>query len=157
MSQLPGMLGFKELDELLKTLPAKVEQNILRGALRAGQKPILDRARLEINSRSGDLSRSLRIRTKSKKGEVTATLVAGDKKAFYAHMVEFGTAQHFIKPKTAKSLFFAGINREVIDHPGAIAHPFMRTAADTESDNAVKVFGEYVKKRLPRELKKAGL
>ena len=31
------VLGLKELNELLKTLPANIEGNVVRGAMRAGQ------------------------------------------------------------------------------------------------------------------------
>lgn len=149
--------GLAELNELLQTLPAKIEANVLRAALRAGQKPILDAARENINDRTGALSKSLRIKTQNKKGAISATLVAGSKKAYYAHMVEFGTAQHFIKPKNRKSLFFAGLARAVVDHPGAAASPFMRPAWDASQTAALEAFRAYVASRLPKELQKAGL
>ena len=148
--------GLAELDRMLKELPAKIEANILRGALRASQKPILEEARAHINNRTGKLSKSLRIKTRSRKGKVSATLVAGSKDAYYAHMVEFGTAQHLIKPKTAKSLFFAGLFGTVVEHPGAGPVPFMRPAFDNKSAEALDAFREYVATRLPKEMKKAG-
>lgn len=116
MSEI-NITGLKELNDLLQTLPAKIEANVLRGALRAGQKPILDAARENINDRTGALSKSLKIKTSNRKA-LSARLVAGDKTAYMSpHMVESGTAQHFIKPKNRKSLFFAGLAREVVDPP----------------------------------------
>lgn len=150
-----NMPGFAELDRAMQELPAKIEANILRGALRAGQKVILDKARSNINDRSGDLSKSLRIRTSKRGGKVSAVLIAGDKKAYYPHMVEKGTAQHFIKPKAAKSLFFAGLFGEVVDHPGAAPKPFMRPALDSEQTKAAGAVREYIATRLPKEIKKA--
>lgn len=149
--------GLKELNDLLQRLPAKIEANVLRGALRAGQKEILQAAKANVPVQSGDLRASLRIKTRSKKGVVSATLVAGNKKAYYARMVEFGTARHFIKPKNRKSLFFAGLAREVVDHPGAVASPFMRPAWDASQTAALEAFRAYVANRLPKELQKAGL
>ena len=148
--------GLAELNQALQELPAKIEANVLRGALRAGQKVILDKARSNINNRTGDLSKSLRIKTSKRGGKVSAVLIAGDKKAYYPHMVEKGTVKHFIKPKSAKSLFFAGLRREVVDHPGAAPKPFMRPALDSESGNAVEAVREYIATRLPKEIKKAG-
>ena len=147
--------GLAELNALLQTLPAKIEGRIIRQALRAGQKVILDAAKANAPVQSGALRDSLRITTRSKGGKVSATLVAGNKKAFYAHMVEFGTAQHFIKPKRARSLFFAGLAREVVDHPGAGAKPFLRPAFDASSDQALTAVREYIATRLPREIERA--
>lgn len=151
------LTGLAELQKAMETLPAKIEGRIMRQALLAGQKVILKQAKANINNRTGDLSKSLRIKTRSSKGKVSANLIAGDKKAFYAHMVERGTVQHFIKPKTAKSLFFAGVFGQVIDHPGAAKHAFMRPALDSESGRAIEAVRDYVAKRLPKEIKKAGL
>lgn len=148
--------GLSEMNDLLQQLPAKIEANVLRGALRAGQKEILEAAKANVPVQSGDLRASLRIKTRSKKGEVSATLVAGNKKAYYAHMVEFGTAQHFIKPKRARSLFFAGLARKVVDHPGAAAHPFMRPAFDEAQGKALESMRAYIARRLPLELARAG-
>lgn len=148
--------GLAELHKALQELPAKIEGNIMRGAMRAGQKVILDAAKAKAPVKSGALRDSLRIKTRSKNGEVSATLVAGNKDAYYAHMVEFGTAQHFIKPKKFKSLFFAGLAREVVDHPGARPAPFMRPAFDGSSQQALTAVGDYIATRLPKEIKKAG-
>jgi len=79
---------------------------------------------------------------------------AGGKKAFYAHMVEFGTARHFIKPKKRKSLFFAGIAREVVDHPGTSPKPFMRPALDNSQREAVDAAAAYIRARLAKEAAK---
>lgn len=147
--------GLDELNRILQELPAKIEANILRGAARAGQKVILEAAKANVPVKSGALRDSLRIKTRIRKGEVTATLVAGNKVAFYAHMVEFGTARHLIKPKKAKSLFFAGLARKVIDHPGAEQKPFMRPAIDSAAPQAIEAFRDYVATRLPKEIAKA--
>ena len=94
--------GLAELDQLMKSLPAKIEKNVLKGALRAGQKVMLQGAKnhlSEVTKRdSGALENSLRIRFARKAerfGWVRSYLVAGDKYAFYSHMVEFGTASFY--------------------------------------------------------------
>lgn len=147
--------GLAELNRMLQQLPAKIEGNIMRGALRAGQKILLESAKSNVPIKSGALRDSLKIKTRSKRGVVSATLVAGSKKAYYAHMVEFGTAKHFIKPKKAKSLFFAGLARQVVDHPGATAQPFMRPALDGSSAQAITAVKDYLATRIPKEIEKA--
>lgn len=170
--------GLKELDELLKNLPAKIEGNIMRGAIRAGLNDIGAVAKSNLSSNSsvdtGNLQRSIRPifskKSEAKYGWMRGKLVAGNKKAWYAHLVEFGSgsfyagkgskskrAPYLIKAKNKKSLFFAGSAIESVVHPGAHPKPFMRTAFDARGLQSINVFADYVRKRLPKELKKAGL
>ncbi len=92
--------GLAELDALLKTLPARVEANILRGA-GAGQKVVADRAKAEVSANSmdtGALRKSIRVRVDrraQKRGYVRADVVAGDATAWYAHLIEFGTGSYY--------------------------------------------------------------
>ena len=151
-----SVTGLADLQKFLDALPAKMEKNILRGAMRAGAKVQLARAKDLVpvettGPHPGALRASLRIKTGVRGGVVKATVSAGNKKAFWARWVEFGTAAHFIKPKNRKSLFFAGIAREVINHPGARPKPFMRPALDATVQGAVAAVGEYIRKRLTKE------
>lgn len=169
--------GGAELAKALQELPVKIERNIMRSALRAGAKVVLDEAKRNINDRSGDLSRSLRVSTRSRRGEVTATLKAGDREAYYAHMVEFGTAAHFIsvsdeaKPsrltrRGIKNYGIGTINKMVnagslviggnfvgasVSHPGAKPNPFMRPAIDEKQGEAIVAVGEQIRKRLTKQ------
>ena len=152
----PVVTGLAELQKFLDQLPVKLEKNILRGAMRAGAKEQLAEARLQVPIESGGkhpgaLRDSLRIKTSARRGVVKATVTAGSKLAFYARFVEFGTAAHFIKPKARKSLFFAGIMAEVINHPGAKKRPFMRPALDLSAQKAVDAVGAYIRTRLTKE------
>lgn len=189
MASTVEIKGLKELDAVLKSLPEKIEQNVMRGAIRAGQKVMLDAVREKLRSngsvRSGDLINSLRIqfdRKARKRGWVNAKLVVGSKEAFYAHMLEFGTAAHFIsikedaKPKRQtrrgeRKYGYRTINKMVkrgslvigkhfvgqsVSHPGSSPKPFIRPAFDESQQAAIEAFAEYVRKRLPKELKKAG-
>lgn len=179
--------GLKELDKVLKELPVKVETNIMRSALRTGQRVMLNAAKANLaqitKKDSGNLERSLRINfsRKSKKfGWLRSYLVAGDEKAYYAHMVEFGTAAHFISVKKyarpskntrrgQKTFGIRTINRmvksgslvigqnfvgESVAHPGSKPRPFMRNAFDSHSDAALNATVAYIQKRLPKEIKK---
>ena len=160
--------GLKELDAALKQFTAKIEGNIVRGGVRAGTAEFRKRAASYIKDDTGALRRSLRIRTKLKRGKVSATLLAGDKDAFYAHMVEFGTAPHLIQAtapggtkniaarinrqtKKAGALAFGGVLAEQVNHPGSKPKPFMRPALDGGQAEAVQKMAEYIKKRITKE------
>lgn len=148
--------GLADLHKLLQELPAKVESNVLRGGLRAGAKIIEAEAKRLVPVKSGDLRDSVRVSMRSRRGKVTAEIKAGNKKAYYAHMVEGGTARHLIRPKNRKSLFFAALAREQVTHPGARRKPFMRPAFDSKSRAAIEKMAEYIRQRLPKEFRKAG-
>lgn len=169
--------GLSELQKYLDQLPAKMEANIMRGALRAGLKPVAEAARNNVNHVSGDLARSVRItsRINKKEGKTVASVKAGATKRFpgpyYAHFVEYGTRAHFISvPENEKIVYrtrrgdtrtesMTTVNRRVLKigsnfigptvrHPGAKPRPYMRPAMDTQASNAVVHAGEYIKKRL---------
>ena len=150
-TSLTKFKGGKELQDMLNTLPAKIERNIMRSALRAGAAVIRDAARANINDRSGGLSKSVRVSTRARRGEVTATVKAGNKEAFYAHMVEFGTLAHDIPAAKGSALNVAGQPRASVEHPGAAPHPFMRPAVDEKQAEAIRAVGEQVRKRLTKQ------
>jgi HK97 gp10 family phage protein len=167
--------GLKELDVILKTLPVNIEKNVMRGAIRAGLNEIKTEAKSQLASgghvKSGALQRSVRVgfaRKSEKYGWVRGHVKAGDKKAWYAHLIEFGTGSFYsgkgtkskrapyeIKPKGKKSLFFAGLMKELVIHPGIRPSPFMRKAFDSKSAASIKAFADYMEKRIPKEVKKA--
>ncbi len=151
--------GLKELKQQLERLPARIEANITRTALRRGALVIEERAKELCPVDSGELQDSIKVRaqTKKKSGWINLRVTAGGGKAFYANMVEYGTAPHEIRPKSAKSLFVAGVFRQVVSHPGATARPFMRPAFDEKYQDAIKAFADYMRQRIPREIKKQGL
>lgn len=155
--------GLDELQKLLDELPAKIEKNVVRGGLRAGAKVVMEEAQRACPVGTGALPEgeppnalrdSIRISMRSAQGKVLATVKAGNKTAYYAHFVEFGTARHWIKPKNRKSLFLAGLMRELIDHPGAQKKPFMRPAIDNKAEEAIEAMAEYCRERIPKELGK---
>jgi HK97 gp10 family phage protein len=157
MDSNANITGLADLQKMLERLAPDIEKKVMRGALRAGQKQVLEQARAAVHPISGDLAKSLRIKTRAKGGCVSATLVVGNKTAYYAHMVEFGTAPHFIRPKGKKSLFFAGLTKEVINHPGARKKPFMRPAFDQAASGesaAFEAVKAYLAKRINKELSK---
>ena len=96
--------GFKELDRALKKLPQRVATKALRSAGRRSGNYLRKAIRETIDQQnirdSGQLRKEIKVRTKFRQGELTVTWHTG--KAFYAHMVEFGTvkrkAQPFFRP-----------------------------------------------------------
>lgn len=147
MAEVTGLVN---LERALKALPAEVERKFLRGALRAGAKVIADEARALVPQKSGALRASIRISTKGRGGHVKAEVKAGDKKAWYAHIVHVGAKPHEIKPRKRLSLFFAGIFKEIIKHPGARAQPFMEQAAQNKEQGAIDAISAYLRKRIER-------
>lgn len=147
--------GGAELEAALRDLPVKLEKNVLRGALRAGAKTFLDEAKLRVPVQSGKLRDSLRISTRVLQGKVMATVTAGGGRSavFYAHFVEHGTAPHVIiaggGTKAGKVLAAgARILGAKVDHPGAVAKPFMRPAFDTKAQTALDQVAQYIRERL---------
>jgi HK97 gp10 family phage protein len=145
--------GLAQLQAALDSLPAKIEANIMRGAMRAGAKLVLADAKRSASfaDRTGALRDSLRITTSLKRGTVLAAVKAGatakDKRPFYAGMVEFGTAAHVITAGPGKLLpVYGGVKS--VHHPGARKHPYLRPALDTQGAAAVAAAAEYIRKRL---------
>ncbi len=151
--------GLEGVQALLDALSAKIEKNFVRGGLRAAAKvveaeakqlcPVGD-AHLPKGRTSGALRDSIHVSMLSHRGRVQATIKAGGDKAWYAAMVEHGTARHWIKPKNRKSLFLAGLARRAVLHPGAKKQPFMRPAIDTKASEAIETFSAYLKNRLAK-------
>jgi HK97 gp10 family phage protein len=108
--------GAKELERQLRELPGKVEQKILRQAVTAAAKPILDDARAQAPVKSGALRASLKVRAgKRRKGSVNRQVVTKDGffkgEQFYGAFQELGTkfidAKEFMLKAFARNKNFA--------------------------------------------------
>lgn len=161
---LYNVKGLKELTEAMDQLAEKVRVNVLRGALRSGAKVIQMKAKsicpIEGTPSSadykkshgwspGELQRSIRVSARLKNATVSASVKAGNKAAFYAHFVEFGTAAHWINAKPGSVLAFSGTTK--VYHPGARKNPFMRVAMDSQASYALDAVADYMRKRLTKE------
>ena len=164
--------GLADLQKVLDSLPANIERNVMRGALRAGSLVFQREARARVHDaepsdtnrrlhggRRGLLRDSVRVLVTFKNGQLKAITRAGGKvksggDAYYASWVEKGTKPHTIKAKQAKSLFTGtgsgGRSWTVtqVQHPGAKPRPFMTPAFDAGAQGAVVAVREYVRKRL---------
>lgn len=151
MSQRDEVIGGgAELDALLQTLPAKMHKNINRTALRAGAKVYLDELQTRIPEDSGELKKSARITTRAKGATVSASVKVGNAKAWYAHLVEFGTRPHAIKASEG-AMRFGGTITRAVDHPGTRPRPFMRPTADEKLGEAVSAVKAKIKERLTKQ------
>lgn len=149
MAGITSFKGGRELVAALQSLPAKVEQNVMRSAMRQGANVVRDEARENVQVKTGKLRKSIRVSTSARRGVVTATVATGDRKA---HLIEFGTAAHLIKPKKKDSaLAFGSSVVADVNHPGSRPFPFMRTAADTRVADVLAAVGEQVRRRLTKE------
>lgn len=151
MADTAHVKGLDALKKALDTLPAKMEQNIMRAAMRQGMNVIRDEARNNVPVQTGELKKGLKVKTSAMKGVVTVTLKATGKHGHIANWLEYGTAAHIINPKVAKDLFFGGHFASRIDHPGIVLRPFMRPAMDTQAQAALVATGEAVKARLTKQ------
>ena len=166
--------GLAELQKMLDTLPAKLERNIMRSALRAGAKVLMEEAKQNASVVSGELRDSIRLSTSARRGKVSASVKTD---LFYAKFVEFGTSPHFIsisatdtpQRKTRRgmqSYSMKTINQMVkrgslvigghfvgpsVHHPGAKPRPFLRPALDTQASAAVIAVANQVKRRLTKQ------
>jgi HK97 gp10 family phage protein len=152
--------GLAELQAALAQLPVKMENNILRAALRAGCKIIAKQAADNVKSVSGSLAASVRFgvdTNKNKNGKLAGYVRAGARgkrakkglqpnAAFYAHMVEQGTAAHIIKARAPNRMLAIGVAQ--VQHPGAKKKPFLRPAMDNQGQAALAVMREYIRARL---------
>jgi HK97 gp10 family phage protein len=156
MVDFKNIKGFDELQNMLDSLPAKLEANVMRGALRQGANVIKAEAQQNLvsngNVKTEELSRGLKVSTRLKGGKVTASVKAKGKHGYIARWIEFtGAAPHIIKGKNGKALAFAGGVYKAINHPGFKPKPFMRPALDGKASAALVAVGEAIKKRLTKQ------
>lgn len=141
--------GLAELQRFLDELPAKMEQNVMRGALRAAMRDeVLPAAKAGVHNVSGDLAASLRVSVRASRGEVRAAVKTD---LFYARFVEYGTRAHWITSRDGKALSIGGLFfTKAVFHPGipANAKAFMRPALDTRAGAAVLRAANYIRERL---------
>lgn len=124
MADLVNVKGLSQLQAFLDSLPAKVEKNIMRGAMRAGAKVLREEVKAGAAVLSGQMRDGIKVVTNSRRGRVTAGVRARGPHGYLATFHEYGT-------KT-----------------GLAARPFFRPALDLRGQDAVVAAGEYVKQRL---------
>lgn len=171
-----GIEGGRELDDLLRTLPEKMQKNVNRAGLRAGAVVLLDQVKQNIPVKSGNLRKTARISSRAKNGAVSVSVKAGGKvkgiDAWYARLVEFGTRPHLVQVsekdrgingRTGRAVSVTTVNRRrslmigttlvgpSVQHPGSRARPFMRPAIDAKLPEALKAITAKIRERLSKQ------
>lgn len=149
--------GLAELNNALKALPDKIQQNVLRGSMRAGAKVLAGGIKiLAPRGKTGRLARSVKYSSRydRKVSRVVGQASAGRgtpsrkkaESAFYARFVEFGTAPHAISVKPPRKMLAIGVPS--VKHPGSRANPFVQAAFRGMRLNAIGAAADYIRKRL---------
>lgn len=157
--------GLKELNQALQQLPARIERNVMAGAVAAGTRVVLK----ETKAKAPDQKIRERLKSKQKKGkpgEIIREIYIKEKEpydAFYAKFFEFGTASYYtgkgrtvggpyqIPKKRGYFVVNGNIIRGAIQHPGVKPRPFLRPSLDLKSEEAVRTMAAYIRLRLPME------
>jgi HK97 gp10 family phage protein len=141
--------GISEVVTQLKRRGANVGQ-ALEVILNAAAEPIqgaaTDNAR-GISQRTADaMTKETVVR---RNGRVEVHIGPVRKRAWYAHIIEFGATSHTIRPRKAKALrFITGAIRRIARHPGSPARPFMRPAFDNRNAEAKAIAAVEIRRRL---------
>lgn len=141
--------GMRELQRMLKKVPAKIQNKASRAAVREASTPMLRdvrrRAKTAIRSRSLGKSIGRRIKTYRRNGVTVAVIgprldfvsPSGTKIARLAHLIEFGTARRFQR-KTKRTTGFMR------------ASPFLRPAFDSHKREYVKLYSARMAREVTR-------
>lgn len=159
-TQLSDVPGFNDLMTAMDALPAKLQNNVVRGAMRAGAKVQMASAQAGCpedpgSKNPGALKASMRITTGlSARLGAWAKVHVGGKKAAPGcpnpWWVEFGTAAHLIMAAAGKAMAFGSTVASVIHHPGAQRKPFMRPALDGSAHDALNAAAAYMRGRMTK-------
>jgi HK97 gp10 family phage protein len=151
--------GFREIDQILGALGKSMGAKVVRKAIRDGAKPLLKEAKANASHAdvTGNLSLSLGFQTDKEGGysEVMGPRRGRGKnaKGWHAHLVEYGTAPHLIKPKKGTMLKIGGRLVKEAMHPGSKAQPFLRPAWDAKNQIVVQQVGTELRKILESNFK----
>jgi len=131
----------------LKKLSEKVQKRVVKGAIRASAKPIIQEAKALAPYKTGNLRKSIGVIKGKDKGTVVTYHISprkgGKYDGFYGYWIELG---HILREKGKKK------KGKVIGH--VAPRPFLRPAFENKGEESIKAFKEYMKKRLEKELAK---
>lgn len=124
--------GATEMERLLKQLGPQVARRVAAQALRAGAKPIVERAKELVQVRTGETKRRIAARPKRRGAGPESTVIeigVERPRSRIFHLLEFGTAH-------------------------SPAHPFMRPALDERGLEALNEMGRVLARGITREAEK---
>lgn len=144
------VLGLAELEKTLKQLPAKLERNVLRGAVRAGGRVFEREAKSLVPVDQGVLRKSIRTSVRLVRGRPMATIKAGGGSAWHARLVEYGHTQTHVVYKGSDGEWYTSV--QLLPEPKSVPpQPYMRPAFESMSPAAIQGFATYVRARLAKE------
>jgi HK97 gp10 family phage protein len=151
--------GIEEMIQKLEQLGTRVAARGPAAAVRAGSSVIIKEMRRRAPTETGALKKSIGQRVKTYRRNKTVTSIVGARSkryatdkgnrnpAYYAHLVEMGTAPHRTGRK--KSFYRRGAGM----HPGSKAQPFMRPAWDAAAPAAVAAVVDKMEQVFDKEAK----
>ncbi len=170
-SAVVRITGTDETNKAIAAMATKIERKLIGNALRAGARVVQKdaRKRADAIALKGLLSDSLKVYSPKRKrpGELIQVIgpdpkfrgPRGERPIKYAHLIEFGTAPHLIRPRRPGSkaaLDLPGIGTfAVVSHPGTRARPFLRPAFDANVALIEKRIAESLKRGIDREMAKS--
>ncbi len=144
--------GMKELLKKLNKFPAKVQNSILTGAIRAGAKLVADEARKNVPKKSHMLAKSIGVRKKrSKDKDILWFVVAPITKRIWTL-----EERHGKKHYNYGNIVEVGRSPYAIEHgwSAMAAHPYMRPAFENKGEEAINETRKYMAKRLSKVVAK---
>lgn len=157
--------GMSELKMALRALQVDCKSALKEASLAAVQ-PIHDEAE-ELASRSeyptdaGHLAEHIEIDVWKSTPTVCRIKIGPDPDHWYGRLLETGANAHTITAREGKVLmFYVGgqlVSAKEVHHPGMAAQPFLRPALDTKHQEALRLFGAEMKRRLVAKARIGGL
>lgn len=98
MVQRTRIQGARELERVLKRLPAQIRGKVLQSAVMAGAAPIRREAKANAPVDDGTLRKSIVARKDKASGASAAVKIGPTRKGFYGLFAEFGTSRQSAKP-----------------------------------------------------------
>ena len=169
--------GKDAVKRYMQSIPAQLEEKVLKGAARAGIAAIKEEASVRVESE--EVRDALTITRPKISGRVVSTrlTVRGNWAKSLANWLEYGTSPHVISgSKEALQGRSAGrINRlhrkaekagrtgpghelviggrfvgQVVHHPGSRPHPFLRVSLDLKREDAYAAAQSYINRRVTK-------
>ena len=150
---MSDLKGFDDIKKRLATLPAKIEKNILRSAVRQGAQTVRKAANVTGGASSLEIGSS---RTTERRYKAVAAGVRFKKEKFYLMFVdETGAAPHEIKPGKKGAL--ANVDEgfftlKAVQHPGIPEFNEVSKTLEEKEGEIIEGVRKQIEKRLDKEI-----
>jgi len=137
-------MNAEEIVMNLEKLEEKIQKKLVRKAMRAGAKVLLEEAKARVPVKTGNLKKSLGINSRTKKGNIVMYISPREGKSakydgFYGRFVELG---HILRERCK------GKRGKIIKHISP--KPFLRPAFEAKGEEAVRVFTKTLKEEVEK-------